>query len=320
MNLLARIFAEPELQDDPPVLVDVGAAGGVRPAWRKIARYSVGVAFEPDARDSAPLTSAHAEFRRWVFCPGIAVPSAPPSGRAELHLTRSPQCSSTLRPRTGALGEWAFAELFDVIETRTFPAMTLVDALQAQGLKRVDWLKCDTQGLDLALYLSLPDAWRAQLLAVEFEPGLTDIYEGEDKLADILRAMAGAPFWISELNVGRTPRARPEQLSTRFGAKEVKWVRRLGQGAPAWANVGFLRDPHRTEKPNEPLDRRGFLLGWVFASLSGHHGAALTMAEAGRAAFPGPLFDAMADAAAKSLRRSLWRGWPRVLWRRLRRG
>ena len=58
MSLLDRIFAEPELREFPPVLVDVGAAGGVHPAWRRIARYAVGVGFEPDAREAAPLGAA----------------------------------------------------------------------------------------------------------------------------------------------------------------------------------------------------------------------------------------------------------------------
>src|SRR5471032_1635614 len=106
MSLLERIFAEPELRAAPPVLVDVGAAGGVHPAWRRIARFSIGVGFEPDAREAAPLGAAQREFKQWIFCPTLVVPAPPPDGRARLHLTRSPQCSSTLRPRADALSAW----------------------------------------------------------------------------------------------------------------------------------------------------------------------------------------------------------------------
>jgi len=199
-----------------------------------------------------------------IFCPGLAVPVASPDGQAMLHLTRAPQCSSTLRPRAAAVGEWAFADLFDVMETRAFPAGTLQAALAAQGLDRVDWLKCDTQGLDLRLFLSLPPEWRRRMLAVEFEPGLTDVYEGEDKLADVLAAMSGEPFWLAELEVARTPRGRPALLAAHLGASAIRWVRRLGPTAPAWANAKFLRDPAAAEMP----DRRSLLLGWVFATIS----------------------------------------------------
>ena len=314
MSLIDRIFAEPELQAAPPVLVDVGAAGGVHPVWRRIARHSIGVGFEPDAREATPLGVAQREFKRWIFCPGLAVPVAPPDGRAQLHLTRSPQCSSTLQPRAAAVGEWAFADLFEVMETRSFPATTLLAALEAQGLDRLDWLKCDTQGLDLRLFLSLPPAWRTRMLAVEFEPGLTDVYEGEDKLADVLAAMKREPFWLAELELGRTPRGRPALLAAHLGANAVRWVRRLGPGAPAWANAHYLRDPALAV---DALDRRALLLGWVFATLSGQPAHALALADAGTQRFGGEIFTEMAAASARSLRWAMVRGLPAAIWRRL---
>ena len=314
MSLLDRIFAEPELRAAPPVLVDVGAAGGAHPAWRRIARYSIGVGFEPDPREAAPLGEAQREFQRWIFCPGLAVPVAVPGGRAQLHLTRSPQCSSTLPPRAAAVGEWAFAELFDVVETQDFPATTLLAALQAQGLDRVDWLKCDTQGLDLRLYLSLPPEWRTRMLAVEFEPGLTDVYDGEDQLADVLAAMKREPFWLAELELGRTARGRPALLETHLGTNAVRWVRRLGPVAPAWANARYLRDPAAA---NEALDRRALLLGWVFADLSHQPAHALAIADAGMRRFGGELFKDMAAASARGLRWAMLRGIPAAIWRRL---
>lgn len=316
MSLLDRVFAEPELQAAPPVLVDVGAAGGVHPAWRSIARYAIGVGFEPDARESAPLSAAQRTFRRWIFFPGLAVPEATADGRQALHLTRSPQCSSTLRPRADAVGEWAFAEFFEVQETRAFAATALAQALQTEGLARVDWLKCDTQGLDLKIFLSLPTEWRGRMLAAEFEPGLIDAYEGEDKVADVLAAMAREPFWLSDLRVGATPRGRPALLAEKLGAGSVSWVRRLGPSAPAWANLQFLRDV--TVAP-ESLDRRAYLLAWVFATISGQHGYALAVAEVGERRFGGALFAELSGASTRALRWAMLRGVPAWAWRRLMR-
>lgn len=314
MKLIDRVFAEPELQAAPPVLVDVGAAGGVHPAWKRIARHAVGVGFEPDAREAAPLTAAHGMFRRWIDCPGLVVPAPVPGGRQHLHLTRSPQCSSTLRPRTAALSEWAFAELFAVEQTRAFAATTLAEALAAQGLDRIDWLKCDTQGLDLGIYLSLPAEWRARLLAAEFEPGLIDAYEGEDKLAAVLAAMSGEPYWLADLRVGRTPRGRAEMLGRHLGLAAPHWARRLAPAAPAWANVRFLRD---VSLDPATLDRRAYLLSWVFATITGQHGGALGVAEAGSRCFGPALFEDLAVASADGLRWAMVRNLPRWLWRRL---
>ncbi|MBL9214666.1 MAG: hypothetical protein JNG83_04240 [Opitutaceae bacterium] len=314
MSLIDRVLVEPEFRDAPPVLVDVGAAGGVPAAWRRIARHAVGVGFEPDTREAAPLARGPAGFRRWIYCPTLVVPAAPADGRQELHLTRSPQCSSTLRPRVDALREWLFADFFAVTETRRFPASTLEAALTAQGVTRIDWLKCDTQGLDLGIYRSLPPAWRERLLVAEFEPGIIAAYEGEDRVPEVLAAMADEPFWLAELRLGRTVRGRPEVFGRHLGPGALRWARRLAPGSPAWANLTYLRDVERTPAA---LDRRALLLAWVCATLMGQPGGALAAAETGAARFGEDLFGVLARASARSLRWSLVRGAPGWLWRRL---
>lgn len=314
MSLLDRIFAEPEFVTQPPVLVDVGAAGGVHPAWKRLARHAIGVGFEPDAREAPPLSAAQGRFKRWIFCPTLVVPAATPEGCQDLHLTRSPQCSSTLRPNAAALGAWAFAEHFSVEQTRSCAATTLRQALAEQGIGRVDWLKCDTQGLDLGIFQSLPAEDRARLLAVEFEPGLIDAYEDEDKLAAVLAAMDHEPFWLAELAVCGTPRGRSEMFMRHLGAGALPWVHRLAPRASAWANVRFLRD--FAVRP-EALDRRAYLLGWVFATITGQHGGALALAEAGAGQFAGPLFRDLTAASVGRLRWAMARNFPGWLWRRV---
>lgn len=314
MSLIDRIFAEPEFIAQPAVLVDVGAAGGVHPAWKRVARHAIGVGFEPDAREAPPLSAAQRLFKRWIYCPTLVIPSPVPGDRQDLHLTRSPQCSSTLRPNAAALGEWAFAEAFAVEQTRSFAATTLLPALVAQGIKRIDWLKCDTQGLDLGIFQSLPEEERARLLAVEFEPGLINAYEGEDRLADVLAAMDREPFWLADLAVSGTARGRPEMFARHLGAGALSWARRLAPRASAWANARFLRD---FSQRSETLDRRAYLLGWVFATITGQHGCALGLAESGAKIFGGGLFGEMTTSSVHSLRWAMAWNFPGWLWRRL---
>lgn len=314
MSLIERIFREPELQAAPPVLVDVGAAGGVTPIWRGIARHCIGVGFEPDARDAGRLGAASGAFARWVYIQGLVAPTAGADGRKRFHLTKSPHCSSLLPPRAEALQDWLFADFFTVKETVEVPATTLAEALAANGLERIDWLKCDTQGLDLSIYLSLPEVWRRRMLAVEFEPGLIDAYEGEDKFWHTLRAMEKEPFWICDLKVCGTQRGQAELFERMLGRRTVHWVRRLAPPVPGWVNVRYLRN--LTGGP-EPLDRRGLLLAWVFADLLGQHGHGLTAARQGLDRFGGELFTRMAARSARRLRWSLLPGFPAWLWHRL---
>lgn len=311
MKLLDRIFQAPELQDAPPVLVDVGAAGGVTPIWRTIARYSIGLGFEPDARDASKLRGGNPAFRRWFYCEGLAAPSAEAGATKPFYLTRSPHCSSLLKPRNDRLQDWCFADLFDVTGRTAVAATTLHAALSAHGLRGIDWLKCDTQGLDLSLFLSLPPEWRRELLAVEFEPGLIDAYEGEDKLWRTLHMMESEPFWICDLEVGKYPRGNKAVLRDELGPWVDKWLPRLAPVSPTHANVRYLRNLGDT------LDRRALLLLWVFADLLRQHAHALMVAQAGAARFGPELFDEMARVSRGRLRTSMLRQFPRWLWHRL---
>ncbi len=315
MTLLDRIFATPELTAEPPVLVDVGAAGGVTPVWRRIARYAIGVGFEPDARDAAKLTAENRAFKRWIYCAGLVAPSVAGGNEKTFHLTHSPHCSSLLKPRPDLLEDWFFADLFKLQRMGTVPAVTLQAALAANGLAGVDWLKCDTQGLDLSIFLSLPETWRRRVLAVEFEPGFVDAYDGEDKLWRTLQAMEAEPYWLSELRVGDTAHGNAAALREELGGWVNKWLPRLAPGVPAYANIRYLR--RLGAERGVPLDRRGLMLAWVFADQLGQHAHGLMAAREGRARFGGELFDAMAGTSRRRLRWSLLPKLPGWIWRRL---
>ncbi len=311
MTLLDRIFQAPELRAAPPVLVDVGAAGGVTPVWRTLARHAIGVGFEPDARDAAKLQAANNGFKRWVYCEGLVAPSVADGATKDFFLTRSPHCSSLLPPRNDRLQDWSFADFFVVERTGRVPAVTLSAALAAHGLPAIDWLKCDTQGLDLSLFLSLPPDLRRRTLVVEFEPGLIDAYEGEDKLWRTLQAMEAEPFWLGALDVGRYPRGNPAALRELLGDRDARWLARLAPTAPVYTNLRYLRTLDPT------LDRRALLLAWVFADVVGQHTHALLAARAGVERFGPELFADMLDASRRRLRWSMLRRFPRWLLRRL---
>lgn len=314
MNLVEEVLNQPELIESPPVLVDIGAAGGVHAPWRPIARYAIGVGFEPDKRDAGALSDAQRLFRKWVFVPGLAVPQTPADGVLPFHLTRSPQCSSVLPPDVAGLAPWAFSGLFEVVDHRPVAAVGLYDGLHAQGIERVDWLKCDTQGMDLRLYLSLPEGWRRKMLSLEMEPGFIDAYRGEDGISAVLHTMKDEPFWLSQCEVQCTPRGRAAELRAVLGASRAGRYVFFGAGAPGWANLTYLRD---FENRGEVLDRREHLLGWCFATLAGQPAAALGIARLGQGRFGGTLFTRLEVQSQRAMKRALWCRWFRSLPRRL---
>ncbi|MEO7412910.1 MAG: FkbM family methyltransferase [Opitutaceae bacterium] len=315
MSFIDELFLDPELQAAPPVLVDVGASGGTHDLWQQIARHSIGVGFEPDRREISALAPAQQNFRRWVFSDRLVVADQD-ARETKLYLTRSPFCSSTLLPDSSALAKWSFAELFEVVDSRTCPATTLQSLLQQHGLEHLDWLKCDTQGTDLRIFQSLPPARRSRVLAVEFEPGIIDAYHGEDKFSDILVAMQSEPYWLAKLEVHGVPRGSSEMLDRRLGVTWGRQYRRLGPIGPGWVNATYLR----RFSLKDDLGRREFLLGWIFASLFGQPAEALQVAEIGKQKFGDPLFDRLAKASVRQMRQCVlrpWSRWPGIIWGKL---
>ncbi|MFT3830061.1 MAG: hypothetical protein QM691_10200 [Opitutaceae bacterium] len=308
MSMIDRVLAEPEFGVAPPVLVDVGAAGGIPPSWSRIARHAVVLAFEPDARTTATLTKAQRIFRRWIFASAVVVAETRAPATTEIHLTRSPYCSSTLPLRPDALVKWEFSPLFDVVGSRSCAATTMAQALSKEGLGSPDWIKLDTQGTDYRIFRSLSEGMRQRVLQVEFEPGLIDAYRGEDTLAQVLEGMQDEPFWLSGFEVQQTARARPAGI-------DAAWYRRLAPAAPGWGNLRYLRE---VDPPTPELDRRGLLLLWVFATMDGQPAFAYRVADSGQRRFGGTLFREMAGASRRQLRYLMLRRLPRWLWGRLR--
>jgi FkbM family methyltransferase len=295
VRLVDRILRLSELDAAPPVLVDVGAAQGIYPKWRAIAKYSVCVAFEADERELDSVTSEAAGFRRLTTFNRIAAERSSPA--EPFHLTASPFCSSRLAPRLDSLSRYAFAPLFQVERTVELPALDLPSALAQLGVERVDWLKIDSQGTDLRLFRSLGDELAAKLLVVEFEPGIIDAYEGEDTLAEILADMGARGFWVSDLKVRGSTRIDSELARRALGTRASAYLDASHKTAPGWAEIEYFND----FADDDAFGKRELLLGCAFAFLRGHNAFALELATRGRERF-GPPFEELERTALRRIR------------------
>jgi hypothetical protein len=290
--LLARIFQHASLRDDPPVLVDVGASGALPSQWRAIAPYSVCVAFDADTRDFQVSQSATRGYRKLYTLNRLL--AARPAEEVEFFLTRSPHCSSSLRPDNAALEPWAFRSLFEVERAVTLPAADLQGALGAVGVERVDWYKTDSQGTDLRIFCALPAALIDRVLVAEFEPGIIDAYVGEDKLHALMAYMDQRPFWVTDMKIKGSQRIAQDDLA-QLGALRQRDIGLFLKTAPGWCEIAYI---NTFAGPGMGL--REHLLGWVFSSIKGEHGFALHLAQRGRRDFEDPIFGELAAASRKS--------------------
>lgn len=163
----------------PLVLVDVGAAGGIKPRWRAARSHLRVIAFEPDERAVFKLDEN-------LSVKLIPIGLLDECGQAQLFLTKNQGSSSFLRPNARYLRPFSESKMFEVGSTRTVNVDTLDRQLTSIGVDDVDFLKLDTQGTELQVLRGSQSILRtAPVFGVQVEVEFAQIYEGQPLFPDV---------------------------------------------------------------------------------------------------------------------------------------
>ena len=244
------------ISSKPPLLIDIGASGEIYAKWKDIAKYCFCIAFDADDRDFTAEVQEGQGYKKLYKINRIV--SADAEETKTFYLTRSPHCSSTLRPDKQRLADWEFSPLFEVEREVTLPSILLNKAVESTGYDYIDWFKIDSQGTDLDIFLSLPDSIRSTILAADFEPGIIDAYVGEDKLYQVHKTIDNENMWFSSFTVKGTKR-----INHSYGN-----ISNQLRTSPCWAELTAL-------KKTGTQDLRSQLLLIVFSLIEEQWGFAL---------------------------------------------
>ncbi len=258
-----------------PVLLDIGAAGPRPKIWQPIAQQSFYVGFDADHRELEK--SSIGKFYQTKMI-SEAVTEDQTCSEVPFFLTKSPYCSSRLKPNSRSLASFLFSDLFEVERETEVRATSLNAALARLNLSTVDWIKLDTQGTDLRLFNSLSEQVRSHVLALDVEPGLIDAYEGEDLFVDTHRELSRAGFWLSAIEVRGATRMRRstlDYLSEKHALTQTVISDATPQ-SPAWCEARYFRTIESLVQIG--VTERDYVLLWAFALLDHHYGVALDLA------------------------------------------
>jgi len=255
-----------------PILADIGASVGFPEMWGPIAAQSIYLGFDPDLREPREETQG-------VFFKSIVVDEAvtedPSVSEAVFYFTKSPTCSSTLRPDVQSLSDYVFSDLFAVEKEGRVRATTLNVVLERFQLSGIDWLKVDSQGTDYRLFESLSPDVRARVLAVDIEPGLMDAYLGEDLFVDAHQKLVRDGFWLSNLEVQGTARMSEQTVShllaTEPGLSRDGLMQAI-RTSPGWVNARYLRT--LSSLASAQCGKRQYALLWIFSMIDNQIGYA----------------------------------------------
>ena len=307
-KLIKNIMNHASLKNQPPVLVDIGASGFIHKKWRKIAKYSVCIAFDADTRDFDASEIENRNWRKLIKLNRLVAEI--PRKAVNFYLTQSPHCSSTLQPDEKALEPWAFSQLFRVVDTKKLPATDIKTALKETGLEYIDWFKTDSQGTDLRIFCSIPEKISNNILTAEFEPGIIDAMKGEDKLHSLMAYMDTKPFWVTNMGIFGSNRISQTDLSS------LNFIQKRSLGsflktAPGWCEITYIN----TLNSDDHLSIRQYLLAWLFSTLHGEHGFGLFVARKGFEKYKDPIFLLLQKESYRKLSRGYLNFLKKVLIR-----
>lgn len=156
------------------------------------------------------------------------------------YLTKSPHCSSTLKPVPKNLEQWPYAGLFQTVDVVSVPALTISEVLREVGFEYIDWLKVDSQGTDLRILESIPSHIFNQMIACDVEPGLYEHYENADLFPELHLNMIRQGFWLADLKLQTQPRIAEADWNALQEQVSLPQMRKL-------INLFLKRSPTATE-------------------------------------------------------------------------
>lgn len=264
-HLIEKVLTTPDLLNEPPVLIDIGASGEIHPEWKMIAKHSVCIAFDADDRDFINSESNSGYKKIHLI---NAIVSNKEEKETDFYLTSSPHCSSSLLPLNDELSVWSFSNLFKVERQIKLKNVSLPSVLKEKNIQKIDWFKTDSQGTDLRLFLSMDEVIQKNSIIVQFEPGIIDAYKGEDKFHSVLSFMDKMPYWAAEINIMGSKRISEGTL------KKYRLESSSDFNIPNCSCWGEITYFNTFDKKSS---NRDLLLGWVFATVRGQHGFALDL-------------------------------------------
>ena len=292
-SIIHEVMTHSSLLRSPPVLVDIGASGTIHKKWNPIAKYAICIAFDADSRDFEICESENKGWRKLYSMNRLVTSES--AEEMDFYLTKSPHCSSSLAPDQKALEPWAFSPLFEVDNIVKLPSVDLQSALLKVDVDYIDGYKTDSQGTDLRIFNSLPKEIINKILLAEFEPGIIDAYQGEDKLHHLLAHMEKEPFWISNMEIKGSQRINNLDLKS-LNYFQQRSIESFLKMAPGWCEISYLNKMEQSE-----MTLREYFLAWVFASLNAEHGFALFVANKGYELFGDKLLLKLQNKSIKEL-------------------
>jgi FkbM family methyltransferase len=194
---LDRNVVDNLLNQDSIVLMDVGAAGGIEPRWKKFAGKVSYVGFEPDGRAQEFVPNVR-------FAEYEMIPSALGESRSvrRLNITKDVGNSSLFVPNWEILERFPNVDRFSVSKELKLQINTADKIVKS----KVDFIKLDIQGSELGVLKGAKGILK-EVLGVETEVEFLELYSGQPLFGQVNEYLRRLDFeFIDFVNLRRWER------------------------------------------------------------------------------------------------------------------
>ena len=194
---LDRNVVDNLLNQDSIVLMDVGAAGGIEPCWKKFAGKVSYVGFEPDGRAQEFVPNVR-------FAEYEMIPSALGESKSvrRLNITKDVGKSSLFVPNWEILERFPNVDRFSV----TKELKLQINAADKIVKSKVDFIKLDIQGSELGVLKGAKGILK-EVLGVETEVEFLELYSGQPLFGQVNEYLRRLDFeFIDFVNLRRWER------------------------------------------------------------------------------------------------------------------
>jgi FkbM family methyltransferase len=194
---LDRNVVDNLLNQDSIVLMDVGAAGGIEPRWKKFAGKVSYVGFEPDGRAQEFVPNVR-------FAEYEMTPSALGESRSvrRLNITKDVGKSSLFVPNWEILERFPNVDRFSVSKELKLQINTADKIVKS----KVDFIKLDIQGSELGVLKGAKGILK-EVLGVETEVEFLELYSGQPLFGQVNEYLRRLDFeFIDFVNLRRWER------------------------------------------------------------------------------------------------------------------
>jgi len=216
-------------------IIDIGSSGGFQSSvFQKIVNKISYIGFEPNSDEFYKQSNLNVEFKEFTLLP-YAIGGD--NCEADLYITKSPYCSSLLEPDIEWIRRLSYSDLFEMDSTERIELRTLDSLDEIKGLD-IDFIKCDTQGLELPILQNAKSILH-NLIGLETETGFVKNYKGETTFSEIDEFLRDQGFLLFDLK------------SYRVSRKNFFSTHKTGKEQLIWTEALWFRDYHMLYKADK---------------------------------------------------------------------